>query len=135
METHPEKEREVREFEMDFKKYFLENDTFLSEVESGFGEPGAHRTRNSQEYPRGLSDAILPLRCVPRAGGTSNVPLNRIRLFPLVLNKVFNFTIKRLVKQGVILALKPLKGVKVGDQPPVVLTIFSKYKTESVRLF
>ena len=28
VEIHPEKEREVREFEKDFKKYFIENDTF-----------------------------------------------------------------------------------------------------------
>ena len=28
VEIHPEKEREVREFEIDFKKYFIENDTF-----------------------------------------------------------------------------------------------------------
>ena len=42
----------------------------------------AYPTKNCQAYPRGLSDAILSLTCAPRAGGTSNVPLNRKRLFP-----------------------------------------------------
>ena len=69
MEIHPEKEREVREFEIDFKKYFIENDTFYSEVGSGFGEPGGIPHEEFPGVPPGLSDAIFVAYVCPEGWG------------------------------------------------------------------